>query len=156
MKNSDKQQSQIAGLQHTDHSIALQIQEVFHSAYKVEAKLIGVTNFPPLERKVADIMASSTTFYGSWHDDKLLAVIEVNYYDPQLNINSLVVHPDHFRQGQASSLLRFVLNHYHWETAEVETAQANMPAITLYEQFGFVETRRFQTPMGIMKVSLRL
>lgn len=156
MDNHDKALNAITRLRHTDHSVALQIQKVFFSAYKVEAKLIGVTNFPPLERKVADIVASDTTFYGSHYDGQLCAVIEIGYYDPQLNINSLVVHPDYFRQGLARELMRFVLNHYHWETAEVETALANMPAITLYEQFGFTETRRFQASMGITKVSLRL
>lgn len=156
MNNNDKQQVAINRLQQTSHAIALQIQHVFQGAYKVEARLIGVTNFPPLERTVADIIASRTTFFGSWQGDELVAVIEVSYNEPQLDIDSLVVHPDHFRKGLARRLLRFVLNHYHWETAEVETAQANSPAITLYEQFGFVETRRFQTPIGITKVNLRL
>ena len=156
MNNHDIRDSAIACLQHTDHAVALQIQKVFFRAYKVEAKLIGVTHFPPLERKVVDIIASDTIFYGYQFDDKLLAVIEVNYQPPQLDINSLVVHPDYFRQGLAGELLGFVLNYYHWETAVVETALANFPAIALYEQHGFTETRHFQIPMGITKVSLKL
>ncbi len=154
--HANKQQDSIQPLKHTEHAVALRIQQVFQAAYRIEANLIGVKNFPPLERTVRDISASGTEFFGCWRATVLTAVIEVSYQEPHLAIDSLVVHPDYFRQGLARRLLRFILQQYRWETAEVETAQANMPAITLYEQVGFVETQRFQTPVGIGKVRLRL
>lgn len=155
-KQDRDSQDRIIQLRHTSHSVALRIQQVFQSAYRIEARLIGVVNFPPLERTVRDIIASDTVFYGLMRDDDLIAVVEIDYDEPLLDICSLVVDPAYFRQGLAGQLLRYVLNHYPWETAEVETAVANTPAITLYEQLGFAETARFTTPGGISKVSLRL
>jgi len=126
------------------------------AAYRIEAKLIGVTDFPPLQRTVRDVIASQTCFYGCQQNDMLTALIEITYDKIQLRINSLVVHPDYFRQGLASRLLKFVLTHYQYETALVETGLANLPAITLYEQFGFIETSRFNIAGGITKVAMRL
>ncbi len=143
-------------LDQTDHADALQIHSLFQRAYRVEAQLIGVRSIPPLDRTVRDIMASETCFFGCWDDELLIAAVEVEYYEPHLGINSLVVHPDYFRQGLGRQLLRYVLAEYVWETAKVETALANLPAITLYEQFGFKETLRYSAAAGITKVAMRM
>ncbi len=155
--NAVKQlQFKVSSVDQTEYLSAFQIHKLFQNAYRVEAELIGVTSFPPLDRTIRNIKASVSRFFACWDAEVLIALIETTYQEPHLEIDSLVVHPDYFRQGLAGGLLQFVLQHYYWETAEVETAAANLPAITLYEQFGFRETRRFSTPCGILKVALRL
>ncbi len=59
-------------------------------------------------------------------------------------ICSFVVDPEHFRKGVASSLLDHVLTKRDWTKAVVETGADNLPAIRLYEKFGFKEEKRWQ------------
>jgi ribosomal protein S18 acetylase RimI-like enzyme len=94
-------------------------------------------------------------FFGCREDGILAAATEITERDSELSINSLGVDPLYFRKGYASRLLSFVLDSFVWETAVVETAAANGPAIGLYAKFGFVEATRWQTADGISMVLLR-
>ncbi len=94
-------------------------------------------------------------FFGYWEDGELAAIAEITERDSELSIDSLAVDPSCFRKGYAGRLLSFVLDLFDWETAVVETAAANRPAIALYEKFGFVEARRWRTADGIPRVLLR-
>ena len=45
-------------------SVAVQIHRIFQRAYKIEAELVGVEEFPPLQRTIEQIVDSTNQFYG--------------------------------------------------------------------------------------------
>lgn len=134
--------------------MADQIYDVFQLSYKVEADLVGAENFPPLERTSAHIQSSRSKFLGVRIGSDLAAVVEFTQSGEDLNIDSLVVHPNYFRRGLASQLLRSLLSEADWQYADVETAAANNPAITLYQKHGFCVAEQWMTGDGIEKVRL--
>ena len=48
----------LSSIDHRIYVVAQQIHAIRMAAYKQEAELLGLTRFPPLERKVDDILAS--------------------------------------------------------------------------------------------------
>ncbi|MDP2634364.1 MULTISPECIES: GNAT family N-acetyltransferase [unclassified Pseudoalteromonas] len=140
--------------------VAEQIHTTFQRSYKIEAELIGTLNFPPLLRTANNIKNSITHFYGLYVGDSIAGVIELEVKNSQLEINSLVVDPDHFRKGIANRLMHFVLNDFSStapikpSTIVVETAVVNEPAIQLYKKHGFVEFKRWTPEHGIEKLAL--
>ena len=141
-------------LDHCSEDVAIQIYDVFQRSYRVEARLVGVKEFPPLQRNTSDIQAAGSKFLGQRIGADLAAVIEYSLSAAHLSIDSLVVDPQYFRRGLASKVLRSLLDRVDWRTANVETAAANHPAIALYEKFGFSESKRWTTKDGIDKVEL--
>jgi len=149
-----KQSSSIKLLNHTDLYIAERIYQLFQKSYSIEAKLIGVDSFPPLERTLDNIQDSKTQFWGYYKNDNLAAIAEIELTNKLLDINSFVVSTTFFRQGIGSDLLGYLLTNLSFEFAVVETATANKPAISLYKKFGFIETKKWLTEIGIEKVML--
>ena len=141
-------------LDHCSEDVAIQIHDVFQRSYKVEAQLVGVKEFPPLQRSMSRIRAAGSRFLGQRIGSDLVAVIEYSFSDAHLSIDSLVVHPRYFRRGLASKILRSLLDRVDWQTADVETATMNHPAIALYEKFGFTESKYWKTEDDIDKVQL--
>lgn len=133
---------------------AEQIYSIFQASYPFEANLIGVKQFPPLERKIQDIQTSETNFIGAFLESKLTAVIEFTLKNNLLSIQSLVVHPTFFRQGIAYTLLKNTMDSHPWNQAKVETACANFPAIALYEKLGFKIQEEYLAKYDICKVKL--
>jgi len=146
----------IERLNHRSERVAEDIHRVFQAGYKVEAEQIGVADFPPLKRSPQHIRATAGDFLGCWSGAELTAVMEYVLADSHLSIDSLVVYPDYFRRGLASSLLKFRLAQTDWQTADVETAANNGPAIALYEKLGFSFAAHWTTKAGIDKVRFSL
>ncbi|WP_341206008.1 N-acetyltransferase [uncultured Psychrosphaera sp.] len=144
----------IKQLDNVNENIAEQIYAVFQHAYRIEADLIGVVNFPPLSRSIKDIQGAKTQFYGFYVDQIVAAVIEINLEGQQLNICSLTVAPNYFRRGIADTLISYVLGLSYFSKALVETAVVNLPAIKLYEKHGFIEYKRWVPSHGIAKVAM--
>lgn len=145
----------IQKLNHLNSSVSEQIYQVFQSSYRIEAERIGVTDFPPLKRRSVDIASAATAFLGFVKEQKLAAVIEVEISDKTLDIHSLTVSPDFFKQGIAGQLMHYVLTKFEFTQAIVETASANIPAIKLYEKFGFSVFKQWTPAHGIEKVAMR-
>ncbi|MEH6394095.1 GNAT family N-acetyltransferase [Pseudoalteromonas sp.] len=143
----------ITKLDNANDFIAQQIYTIFQRSYKIEAELIGTLNFPPLSRTRNDIQSSQTHFYGLYIDELLAGAIELAISNEGLEINSLVVDPDHFRKGIADKLISYALTH-DIATAIVETAVVNEPAIKLYKKHGFVEFKRWTPEHGIEKLAM--
>ena len=146
----------ITTLNNKDHKTAQQIRVVFQVSYAVEAVLLKAVDFPPLKRTISEFVNSDTDFYGYWKDKKLAGVIEIKHDEKLTHIQSLVIHPDNFRQGMASQLLQFVFDHYQSEIFMVETGVDNLPAILLYQRFGFEEVKQWDTDHGIRKVRFEI
>lgn len=141
-------------LDNSNEYVANQIHTIFQSSYKVEAKLIGVIDFPPLSRSTKNIENSKTLFYGFNENSCLAAIIEISIKDKRLEIDSLTVDPKFFRKGIAGKLISFALNAFEITEATVETAVVNEPAINLYKRHGFVEFKRWTPSHGIQKLAM--
>ncbi|MEM6806125.1 MAG: GNAT family N-acetyltransferase [Bacteroidota bacterium] len=142
----------IEELQHNKLEISNQIHDVFQASYLVEAKLLGLSDFPPLKRLLESYLKSENIFFGYVEHGDLKGVIEVSLPPECVDINSLVVHPKFFRLGIGRKLLEYVLNRFDRELFLVETAVDNKPAIALYKKLGFKEIKQWDTDFGIRKV----
>ncbi len=142
----------IERLQNNDVEVAKNIRSVFQASYKIEAKLLNATDFPPLKRPLENYVASETAFFGFIKDKELAGVIEINHNNDFTHINSLVVSPAFFRQGIARKLMEFVFKTFDSKLFVVETGLENGPATALYKKFGFKEVKQWDTDHGVRKI----
>ncbi len=146
----------ISKLNTKNKEVSENIYTVFQVSYKVEAELLKAVDFPPLKRSVQNFINSNTQFFGYYSNEKLAGVIEIKSDDKLTHIQSLVVHPNNFRQGIASKLMKFTLVNFNSKIITVETGLQNIPAINLYKQFEFIETKQWDTNHGVRKIELKL
>ena len=64
--------------------------------------------------------------------------------------------PHFFRQGIGRQLMQHILQHFSSKVLTVETGLENIPATTLYKNFGFKEVRQCDTDHGVRKVRFEL
>jgi len=148
----------LSSIDHRIYVVAQQIHAIRMAAYKQEAELLGLTRFPPLERKVDDILASSEEFIGAFEDETLAGVLSVGPDEEGrgMSISSLVVHPAYQQRGLGRALVRVATERYSASELTVQTAAANAPALALYARFGFNEYRRWafgSEPLELVKLS---
>ena len=146
----------IKKLDHTNLAIATKMHIVFQESYSIEAKLLNAINFPPLQRPLQSYIESTTTFFGYHIKDKIVGIIEVSSNEKTTHINSLVVSPHFFRQGIGRDLMDYILQNFSSKVFTVETGLENIPASTLYKNFGFKEIRQWDTDHGVRKVRFKL
>ena len=89
-------------LNHSATNIAQEIYALFQESYLIEAKLIGVHNFPPLNRSFSNIKNSRTQFLGFYINSLLAAVAETEIKDGLLDIHSFVVSPHSLEKALAA------------------------------------------------------
>jgi ribosomal protein S18 acetylase RimI-like enzyme len=134
-----------------------EIYELFQKSYQVEADLVGVTSFPPLLWTPGVIQKKAGEFFGVYLDQKLVACIHLRKEsDDELLIGSLVVDPACFRKGLASQLIQFSMDKFPESLFYVETAAVNIPAISLYEKFGFRLIKTYMAELNVEKVRFQL
>jgi len=133
----------IEHLDHRDPSVATLIHDVLVLAYAQEAALLKVTHFAPLDQTREDIQASSDCFLGAFKSGTLVGAVSFAPDDEpdQFLVTSLVVHPDHQREGAARLLMAQVLVLAGNFSTAVATAALNLPALALYRELGFVAYR---------------
>lgn len=128
-------------LDHHLPKIARDIHGVQQAAYALEARLLEVRYFPPLELNEIDIQQSLIEYQGILTGGVLIGTIGYEVVAiGSSNITCLVVLPQWHRQGIATALLTNLLA--DTSTVTVSTAIKNQPAISLYAKFGFVEIDR--------------
>ena len=139
----------IGPLDPRDAAVARQLHGVWSRAYTQESTLLGLKDFPPLDRSVQDLQASTDHFIGAWRGDTLLGAVALARdaepppaSAPPLAINTLIVDPAHQRQGVARLLMNAVLQQARGVALTVATGAANAPARALYAEFGFALYRR--------------
>ncbi|SNR67089.1 GNAT family N-acetyltransferase [Lutibacter flavus] len=142
----------IEKLQNNDIEVSKKIRSVFQLSYKIEAKLLNATNFPPLKRSLENYVNSETAFFGYLKDKELAGVIEIKHNNNFTHIQSLVVAPSFFRQGIARKLMEFVFNTFDSKLFVVETGLENGPATELYKKFNFKEVKQWNTDHGVRKI----
>lgn len=126
----------MSNLINQDVDVANKILNVSLSSYRVEAKLLGLVSFPPMNEKLESIISSQNRFLGFMFEGVLLGVIEVEVIGTDsFHINRLVVDPSMFRKGIASKLIGAVLAQE--QVVSVTTATSNSRAMSLYQSHGF-------------------
>lgn len=146
----------IKKLDHNNVAIATKMRIIFQESYTVEAVLLNAENFPPLQRPLESYIESKTTFFGYHIEGEIVGVIEVSSNENTTHVNSLVVSPHFFRQGIGRQLIQHVLQHFSSKVFTVETGLENIPASTLYKNFGFKEVKQWDTDHGVRKVRFEL
>lgn len=84
-------------------------------SYKVEAKIIGYDEIPPLKDTVKTLQECEEIFFGYYEDKELCGAVSVKVDDKVVDIHRLIVHPTHFRKGIAQKLLNFVTRNFEAE-----------------------------------------
>jgi ribosomal protein S18 acetylase RimI-like enzyme len=139
---------------HWDETMADRIWSAFQISYRIEAALLGVDSFPPLERSRESIQKSNSYYWCHENLSRLAGVLEVEETPSCFGICSLAVVPDFFRQGIASKLVSHVVLAANGKRVVVQTAKLNVPAISLYKKLGFTEKRSWSSAENIELVSL--
>ncbi|WP_372638112.1 GNAT family N-acetyltransferase [Cohnella sp.] len=128
-----------------------------HPAYRVEAALIGVADLPPLRDTIQTLQNSGEIFLGGRNEEgELVGAVSYETDGPgRFTICRVMVHPEFMRQGIGAKLLEAALaaelSSIIWSvTAEIR----NLPALRLYETFGFERVETFEPVPGITMVRL--
>ena len=113
-------------------------------AYRVEADLIGCADFLPLRERVDDILGARENFLLAYDHKQLAGALSYTVKDFGCHICRLVVLPSYFRRGIARWMLHnLLLSSDPALPCRVVTAQANLPAIALYQSLGFAPALYF-------------
>ena len=136
--------------------IAEKIWKLGQRAYQVEASLIGIDKFPPLDRSVKDIQWSCSRYFGIWEGTKLLAAAEIEGAEEDFLMSSFFVIPSRFRSGLCDMLLHAILETKPNSRFMVETSVWNKPAINLYKKHGFITTSQREISGGHKIFTMRL
>jgi ribosomal protein S18 acetylase RimI-like enzyme len=129
--------------------IAEQIIKLQKASYIVEAELIDFMQIPPLLEQSEDILNSKETYYGYFVGQDLGGIISYVIEKDVLDICKVAVHPDFFKRGIATQLIRFVEQTEGINRFIVSTGLKNDPAVKLYTALGFVETHVLEVQQGV-------
>lgn len=139
----------------SDLSIATQIHAISQAAYALEAELISCPHFPPLRQSLDDLCRSSDRFLVFQQAECVVGVLAYGPDTDPVMITRLVVNPSNLRQGIATALLFYLEQTLPPTTRlRVSTAQANTPAILLYQRLGYVHTTTTTSEEGLSLVHL--
>ena len=136
--------------------VAEQLYVIWQASYPVEKEMIGAEVFPPLDRSVHDFQSTENVFYAYVINHEFAGVIEVARIEEYIHLQSLVVHPAHFRKGIATTLIKHVMETHTSAKYSVETGYENIPAKRLYVTFEFRETKAYDTDYGVKKIRFEL
>ncbi|MBP1990921.1 GNAT family N-acetyltransferase [Paenibacillus eucommiae] len=126
----------------------LQLLSLQLASYQIEAKLTGASQAQMLPDGIQSLRAAKESFLGFFKltggKKVICGAISYSRDGSVVTICRLMVHPEHFRQGIARSLLDYVLADQRAKRASrfvVSACAANLPAVQLYTSSGFVERR---------------
>ncbi|MNZ97743.1 Acetyltransferase (GNAT) family protein [compost metagenome] len=125
-----------------DTGVVEQIWSLQHTAYRLEALAVGLTEYPPLPETFDSIRTSDELFYGQLTDDGEIVGAIATGSEPvngEVEITRLMVHSGHLRKGIGTALVQHVLDcNAHISKFVVTAGISNIPAVTLYKRHGFV------------------
>jgi len=116
--------------------LAPRLLEIQHAAYAIEAALIGDDRIPPLHETEAGLRAAGLRWLVAERDGELAGALGFTVDDELLDLDRLVVAPEHARRGVGRALVGEALALA--PRAVVATGRGNDPARGLYEGAGFV------------------
>jgi ribosomal protein S18 acetylase RimI-like enzyme len=134
----------------SEYSVAAQIHAVAQAAYTLEAVQIGCADFPPLRESLNQLQQSSDRFLVFQQSGTIIGALSFDCSTDPVTITRLVVSPTHLRQGIATALLVDLEQRFSPPTHfSVSTAQANTPAVFLYQRFGYTTAGVSKSAEGI-------
>jgi ribosomal protein S18 acetylase RimI-like enzyme len=113
------------------------VLEVQHAAYAIEAELIGYPQLPPLHETLEGLRATPEELWLCEEGGELCGVVGLEQHADELVIARLFVAPAAFRRGIGSALVGQALARADGRRVRVGTGARNLPALALYERFGF-------------------
>ncbi len=131
--------------------VAKDLIKLWNLSYPIEKELIGADYFPPLHRTMDEFLTSNTEFWIYKIGDEHAGCMEIRQTLHYTHIQSMLVHPSHFRNGIASALLDHAFETYASDKFIVETGRDNVPAVQLYLKKGFIKIRDYETKENIIK-----
>lgn len=141
-------------LDHTASATAKAIWRVCQRSYQLEAEILEVEDFPPLQREVDDICTAKTRFWGMMDQGILQGIIELeDHSQDHFHINSLCVDPDFHRKGIGRKLVNHLVRILPDCLLTVSTGRKNVPACRLYKKTGFQWQQYWQTESMIDMVT---
>jgi ribosomal protein S18 acetylase RimI-like enzyme len=113
--------------------------QVQQNAYRIEAHLLGVEpeSFYPMKETIEALKSSPDQGFVSVFDGQIVGAIFLEKSGETIIISKLVVDPNFFRRGIAKSLVGHCLDTNPGKVFLVGTGALNLPAIQLYQNFGF-------------------
>lgn len=126
------------------------ILELQKASYRIEAKLIGSYDIPPLRDTIESLKKSDEIFYGYYVESVLAGVISYKRIDDVLNIHRLAIKPRFFHIGIAGKLISFVEElENSISKAVICTGKENTPAVNLYLKNGYKKVKDIEISEGI-------
>jgi N-acetylglutamate synthase-like GNAT family acetyltransferase len=120
-----------------DAALAARVLAVQHAAYAIEAELIGYPGLPPAHETLEALQSTSEELWLCEEDDELLGVLGLEHAEDELLIARLFVAPAVFRRGVGAGLVALALEQASGRPVRVGTGARNLPALRLYEGYGF-------------------
>ena len=131
----------------SDAITAAAVLRLQHAAYRIEADLIGFEGIPPLYETLEQLVEAPLQWIGVRSPDgDIAAVLAYTGDDTRIDIDRLIVSPDHFRNRYGTALVAAL---DPTATVTVSTGSANAPAHRLYEGLGFVRIRAEEVVPGL-------
>jgi ribosomal protein S18 acetylase RimI-like enzyme len=126
------------------------------AAYRVEARLLGVEDLPPMLDQAHDLLGCGETFLAETSPDGALAgVVAFTVANAEVEICRLMVDPARFRRGTGRRLLAAVEAEVPgWRCMRVTTGSGNEPALALYRGVGFEVVASRPVREGLRLVTL--
>lgn len=143
----------VTALDITEPATAAAVLRLQRAAYAVEAALIGHSGIPELTESLAQLQRADLHWLGSVVDGHLVAAVAYSCPSPRLlDIERLVVHPDHFRRGLGRALVGALPPS---PITVVSTGRANAPARALYLGLGFRPVEDVEAVPGLWVTRFR-
>lgn len=126
------------------------IIELQIASYKIEAKMIGFYDIPPLKDTIDSLQECDEIFYGYSIDGFLAGVISYKIIENVVDIHRVAIHPSFFRRGIANKLINFIEElECSIKKAVVCTGKENLPAVNLYLKNGYKKKKDIEISKGI-------
>ena len=141
-----------------DQDTLEQLWRLQHIAYRLEAERIGFYQIPPLMDTLDTLRACGEQFYGRVDEEaEIIGAVAVEEGTDSICISRMMVHPDCFKQGIASSLMEYVLEQYNEVPLKVvSTGALNLPAVSLYQKYGFKPVGSEEIAPGVELITFHL
>ncbi|MBM7551827.1 GNAT family N-acetyltransferase [Thalassobacillus pellis] len=141
---------EITLLEHRNAEIAKEIEALQQLSYHQEAKYINNDKLPPLTETYRHIQQAQENFLGTYKNGKLAGLLACHREEEVIWITRLAVHPEWMRKGIGSDMLTYIFDENNFARCCVTTGLKNRPAMTFYQEKGFVHLNNMETEEGIM------